>query len=56
MSDELSICDDLNPHHPNNQLHMYEFVEVLIRCAAKYRAKEAQKARGASIKTGQDAG
>ena len=56
LTDDLSVCDDLNPHHPNNQLHAYEFVEAIIRCAVKYRAKKLQKARGASIKTGSEAG
>lgn len=53
LSDDLSVCDDLNPHHPNNRLHVYEFMEALIRCAAKYRAKKLQKKKGVPVKTGQ---
>lgn len=56
LTGDLSVCDDVNPHHPNNQLHAYEFVEALIRCAAKYHSKKLQKARGAKLKTGRESG
>ena len=32
----MSQSDDCNPHHPNNRCHAYEFVEVLLRCSARY--------------------
>ena len=30
---EISECDEANPHHPNNQAHIYEFLEFIIRVA-----------------------
>eukprot|EP01052_Picozoa_sp_SAG31_P031623 SAG31_NODE_3370_length_4353_cov_5.039962_6_plen_152_part_00 len=33
---EISNCDEENPHHPNNELHIYEFIEWIIRCADSF--------------------
>ena len=27
---EISNCDVENPHHPNNEMHIYEFIEWVI--------------------------
>jgi hypothetical protein len=50
----MSVNDDENPHHPNNRFHVYEYVEALLRCAARYctekHLKRKGKARGKSTK------
>ena len=46
LSASLSVADDLNPHHPNNRFHAYEYVEALVRCAARYCTERHLAKRG----------
>lgn len=54
LTSTMSVNDDENPHHPNNRFHAYEYVEALLRCAARYctekHLKRKGKARGKSTK------
>ena len=50
LTSTMSVNDDDNPHHPNNQFHAYEYIEALLRCSARYCTEKHLKRKGQSTK------
>ena len=52
LTDCLSVSDEINPHHPNNRVHAYEWLEAILRCAARYGTEKFKAKRGGRRKGG----
>ena len=48
LRNDLSTGDPINPHHPNNQVHAYEFFEAILRVSVAYGVQKMQTKKGRS--------